>query len=512
MEALLIEAGMVYDHDGDTDHPPIADILIIDDRIAAVEPEIGVRVHAGTPFPPLGARRLDRIIDARDKLVIPGFFNAHYHSHDTLLKGAFETLPLEFWSLYALPPSYPRRSPEELRARTILGAVECLRGGITTVQDMDRIHPFTPEDLDVVLAAYDEVGIRCVFAPHFNDTPLIEGVPFWKEVIPEDHQWRLSSGIPLFTDGTDIAAHLEQVIGERRGRHPRITFGLGPSVPERCSRALLEQLADLSARENLPVYTHVYESKGMALHARAHATDYGGSHIRYLEACGMLAPHVSLAHSVWLRDDEIDLIGTAGATLALNPVGNLKTKSGVAPIRAIMNAGINVGLGSDNCSCSDVQNMFQAMKLFATLGAIDHPEPGPPYAKDAIRAATLGGAKPAFLGDELGELKPGRKADLSIIDLSDPSFVPLNSAARQLVFTEAGRGVETVIVDGRIIMSEGRVRTVDETALRRTIEAVMVDFRKDMADVAARVDPLYPHLLDAHRRVWAADVGLRRLL
>ena len=508
---LLIENGRVYDHDGDTDLPPVADILVIADRIAAVEVGIGERLRTGTLFAPLGERRLDRIIDARDRLVIPGFFNGHYHSHDTLLKGSFESLPLELWALYALPPSYPRRSREELRARTLIGAVECLRGGITTVQDMDRIHPFTPEDLDVVLEAYDEVGIRCVFAPHFNNLPALDGVPFWRELIPADDQWRISSGVPLFPDDIDIVSHLEGLIGARRGRYARIGFALGPSAPERCSRDLLERVADLSARESLPVYTHVYESRAMTLHARQD-DEFDRSHIRYLAATGLLGPRLTLAHSIWLLDAEIALLAETGTSVALNPVGNLKTRSGVAPIKALKDLGINIGLGCDNCSCSDVQNMFQAMKLFTTLGAVEDPDPGPPYARDAIWAATMGGAKSAGLDHEVGALKPGMKADLVILDLTDPSYVPLNSVARQLVFTEAGRSVETVVVDGRIVMENDRVRTVDEAALRRTVEAAMVDLRKDMGDVRARIDPIRGYLDEAYRRTWAEDIGVHRYL
>ena len=159
---MLIAGGLVYDHDGDTDRPAQADILIDGNCIAAVGP--GLRaLHPNAP-----------VVDARDHLVLPGFINAHYHSHDTLLKGFFEAVPVELWSVLALPPSFTRRSRRELRARTLIGAVECLHGGITTVQYMARVHPFDPADVDVVLEAYDEVGIRCIFAPHVTERSPLE--------------------------------------------------------------------------------------------------------------------------------------------------------------------------------------------------------------------------------------------------------------------------------------------------------------------------------------------------
>lgn len=509
-QTILVEGGRVYNHDGDTDDPPLADILIIGDSIAAIEAEIGARAAAGEHHPAVGGRRIDRVIDARDRLVIPGFVNAHYHAHDVLLKGMFETIPLDLWTLYALPPSYPRRSKEELRARVLVGAVECIRSGITTVQDMHTICPFHVEDLDTMIEAYDEVGLRCVFAPQFADIAKIKTRPYWDELIPEDDKWRMTSGIPAFPEGADIVGILEQAIKERRGKSPLVTFGIGPATPEGCSRDLLERIADLSRRENLPVYTHIYENRSMAVMGRLHYREYGGSLIAYLRACGLLGPSLTLAHSIWLLADEIAVLAETGTNVSLNPVGNLKTRCGVAPIKQLIEAGVSIAIGCDNCSCSDTQNMFQAMKLFTILSGITDPELGRPYAEDALRAATLGGARAANLDGVVGTLKPGHKADITIIDLRDVSYLPLNSMARQVVYTESGRGVETVIIGGRVVMEDRRILTVDEAALRRIVAEVMPGLRADFKGVMDRLEPLREHVLNAQRRVWSEDVGVHR--
>ena len=501
--SLLITNGTVYDHDGDTDRPMIADILVHGGNITEVGSGIAQRLaRAG--------ERVDETLDATGKLVLPGFVNAHYHSHDVLMKGAWETPPLEIWLMKALPPSYPKRSREEIRARALLGAWECLRGGITTIQDMVTLAPWDADHLDALLEAYDDIGIRAIVALQFADIPGISSIPFWEELVPREHHGVLSGGTEPPKENIDLVDLIEAQYRRHAGRHPRITWGLGPSGPERCTRGFLERIAALSERDNLPVYTHIYEGKYMALHARQKFSAHGGSLVNWLGEVGLLNPRMNLAHSVWLLPQEIERLAATGTNTVINPVGNLKTRSGVAPVRQLLDAGVNTALGCDNCSCSDAQNMFQAMKLFVGLTAVSDPEPGPPGARDALRAATLAGARGARLEGRLGAIKPGFAADFSLIDLSDPSFVPFNSAARQVVYTESGRAVRSVVVDGRVVLRDGRLTMVDEDALRRTVEEVMVGLRRDMADVGARVDNIHSYLMQAYRRVWASDVGINR--
>jgi 5-methylthioadenosine/S-adenosylhomocysteine deaminase len=506
---ILIRNGRVYDPDGDVDLPAIADMLIVDGTIAAVRPGIGSAVERGEAVDELGSRAIDRTIEATEKLVMPGFVNAHYHSHDVLLKGCFETIPLELWLLSALPPSYPKRSTAEIRARTLVGALECLRSGITTVQDLCTIYPFDEEHLEAVLQAYEDIGIRCVFALQFADKVGAKSIPFWEEVIPSEQRGALAGSVEPFK-GVDLAQLLRDVVISHRDQHARLTLALGPTSPERCTPGILIKLAELSDAEKLPVYTHVYESRAMTLIARQTHQSDDGSLINYLKRVGLLTPRTSLAHSVWMTPREIDAIAEAGTNVVLNPVGNLKTRSGIAPIRSYARKGVSAALGCDNCSCSDCQNMFQSMKLFAGLAAVGNPEPGPPTAGDAIRAATIVGARTAGLEGRVGALRPGMAADLFILDLTDPSFIPLNSVARQLVFTESGRGVETVIVDGRIVIADRKATTIDERALREEVAGLMKVLRRDIEAVVKRNNAMLPYLLKAQRKTWEVDIGLNR--
>jgi guanine deaminase len=180
---LWISGARVLAADADWHQPPVADIAIKDDVILGIAPAF--RPVEGEPAP--------ERLDARGSLVMPGFINAHYHSHDVLAKGTLEQTPLEQWRLYALPAQYPPRSLAEVRARTMIGALECLRSGMTTVQDMLTLYPFDPAHLNTVLQAYEDVGIRVVFALQYGDRKGIDTVPFWKEIFPEHLHKQLSS-------------------------------------------------------------------------------------------------------------------------------------------------------------------------------------------------------------------------------------------------------------------------------------------------------------------------------
>ena len=268
---------------------------------------------------------------------------------------------------------------------------------------------------------------------------------------------------------------------------------------------------ELARRYDVPVYTHIYESRGMALQARLTLPEYSGQLIRRLAAEGVLDPRLNFAHSVWLSGEEITLLAEHGAGVVLNPQGNLKMKCGIPPIRMLQDAGVRIGLGCDNCSCSDAQNMFVAMKLFALLAAVSDPIPGPPQAIAALRAATEGGADGARLGQVLGRIATSFKADMTLIDMKDPSWSPMNSAIRQLIHVEAGRGVRAVIVDGKVVVRDRQLTTIDETTIYDAVKIVMPAFRRDFATISQCVAKLQPWLDRAHQQITTADLDIERL-
>src|SRR5215468_151295 len=259
----LIRGGQVYDHEGDVHKPAVADILIEDDKILSVGAN-------------LTSDAVHEVIDASGRLVVPGLINAHYHSHDVLCRGLFEELPLEIWLLYTLPMGQ-NRSKEEVRARTLVGALESLRCGITTVQDMLGLSPLNEEYTDVVLSAYRDIGLRVVFSPMVWDVPPIAMVRH-KDVLPADVQDMLGTKVRRMQDQLDYLEHQFK-------RHPAVGtvhWAVAPFAPQRCTPQMLEGCAALADKHDLSVYTHVYETKGQALIARELFAQHDRSLIGYL--------------------------------------------------------------------------------------------------------------------------------------------------------------------------------------------------------------------------------------
>src|SRR5271168_735255 len=237
-------------------------------------------------------------------------------------------MPFDVWALHSQPAYFGPRSKGELRIRTLLGALECIRNGITTLQDMNSLEPQDEETLDVIVNAYAEIGIRVVFSIAVRDVSALDIAPFLPPDVPEAAM-AIVRGAPK--DAREEIAFVERQLGRLTPLPPRLSWGLSPSGPQRSSRALLEGIGDLARRWPLPIFTHVYETKAQTAKARAIYGEHGGSMIRHLADVGLLTPRTTIAHGVWLTRDEMTLMAEHGSGIAHNPISNLKLKSGVAP-------------------------------------------------------------------------------------------------------------------------------------------------------------------------------------
>lgn len=478
----LISGGKVLDLAGDVDQPPVADVLIENDRIVAVGAKATELAAGGSD--------IERL-DATGKLLIPGLVNAHYHSHDVILRGCYEQLPLDIWGFYSFPANYSRRSKEDIRLRTLLGAVECLSNGITTLQDMVTVVGPDREHVDAVHEAYDACGARVVLGLQISDRAAVDAVPFWREM-SED----VVSQLPGAADTSKLQAMIEGLVEE--GGTERLSWALAPSAPQRCSDELLTWVARLSRRRQLQVFTHLYEARSQAVLARLAYPE--GSLLAHLGRFDLIGPRLTIAHGVWIAPEEIERFGAAGANFVCNPMSNMKLLNGFAPVVHYAQAGATMGLGCDNCSCSDAQNLFQSMKMFALMWGFQTAAGERDAARQAFRAATLGGAKAIGLEGDVGAIRPGYRADIVLLDLDTPTYRPLNSAIRQIVYGETGTGVHTVIVGGEIVVENRRHVVFANEQLKAEAEAALGRLKDEIAQVNERNARMLPQLLEAYEK------------
>jgi 5-methylthioadenosine/S-adenosylhomocysteine deaminase len=467
------------------------DVLIEDGRIARVGGRLDER---DGPF--------DRVIDASRRLVMPGLVNAHFHCYDRFLRGMWEGLPLEMWILCASPIFQPIVDPRALTIRSRLCAAEMLLSGTTAC--VDNLHP-TGLDMDLLspqLHGYLDAGLRIAAAPMIWNRPFTQTMPYLDTILPRAEQQRLDGTPPALNAIVDFHGRLVKDWDLREGR---VHVMLAPAGPQRCTDDLLRAFAAASAAERRPIHSHILETKVQAVAAREL---YGKSMIAHLAELGVLSPRLTAIHAVWLSRDDIAMLADAGVTVAHNPICNLKLLSGVAPVPRLLEAGVIVALGTDNPSANDSSNLFDSIKLAALLQSLDGPAPrAQSAARAALRMATAGGARAMGLADELGAVEAGRRADLILLDLGTLGFVPLNDPVRQVVYCENGSSVRTVLVNGRVVVDEGTLTTIDLAALR---EEGTEFARKAVADnraVREQYARLRSYFEEMHRRVVGEELG-----
>ena len=403
------------------------------------------------------------VIEATGKLVMPGLVNAHTHSSETFFRGRYQNMPLEVWQLYAYPllmgPVIPARL---LYLRTLLLAMESLRNGVTTLCD-DFFDP-PAHDLDrlsVVFSAYEHAGIRANVSSAVMNIHPLDALPYAREIVPEHLQQLLDFGPPI-SAGAYID-YCKSAFDTLHGRAGRLRFMIAPSAPQRCTPELMLACNDLARDRGVPYHTHVLETKTQAVTG---VETYGASLIRYMHDLGLLQPHTTIAHSVWVSDDDMALMGDAQCSIAHNAVSNQKLGAGIAPIRRLLDAGVTVGLGTDGISSNDTARIFDVIRVAGLI----HSTSGPDYsqwvsAAEILHAATLGGARSALLDQTTGSLEVGKAADLIMLDLMSYPFTPLNHIDKHLVFSENGSSIDLVMVAGEIVMRDGQLTKIDEPAI-----------------------------------------------
>jgi 5-methylthioadenosine/S-adenosylhomocysteine deaminase len=424
-------------------------IVIDGNRLSYVGPS--ERVPPG-PF--------DRTIEASRMIAMPGMINAHCHSPANLVRGMMPSKPLEIWRAYYRASLRDMRD-EDLYASALLGGMEMLKSGATTCLD----HFFGNQacrfmGAGAAIQAMRDLGLRHVVALTLSDKNYEETIPLGDtgaDVGGEIERMSASEAKATSAWLEDCEAFIETFHAPEK-----LTSACpGPSAVQRCTDELLIKSAEMARKKNLPMHVHLAETKAQAVMGRQ---IYRTSLLKHLDTVGVLGSNLSLAHSIWLEPGDIELFASRGVTAVHNPASNLRIGSGLAPVKAFLAAGVNVGLGTDGSASNDGQNMFDAVRLAALI----HNQAGTDFRQwitpaQALAMATGNGAQ-AF-GLEAGVLAPGKLADVVLLRRDTPAFTPLNNVMGQLVFCENGSSVDTVIVNGEIVVESGNPKRVDERAV-----------------------------------------------
>jgi len=426
---ILIEGGSVVTVDDSERvfHPGY--VFIESDRIT----DLG----AGTA-PETLRNRADTIIDASHSAVMPGMVNAHTHLFQTMIRGLADDKPLLEWLRAAIWPVARALTEEEAYLAAMIGLVENIRGGATAVIDHQYIHT-DPHNDDGVCRAAEETGVRLVLARGWADMDYHDAFMETPE--------RIVSETKRLYDAWHGAAE------------GRIRLAFGPLIPWGCSNETMQRTYALAKAWGIGTHIHVAETKD---EVDTNLAKRGNRHIEWLADLEALDPSVQLVHSVWVDDDEIDIIARSGAAVVHCPVSNMYLASGVAPIPKMRKQGVPVALATDGHGSNNNQDMLEVLKTTALLHKVANLDAMALLPEDVLWMACRGGAAAFGQLALIGSLEVGKKADVVVVDLDTVRAMPVHRATSALVYNASGGDVDTVIVDGRVLMRGKQILCVDE--------------------------------------------------
>lgn len=497
MDIIIRNARVLTMDENDTEFER-ADVLIADGVIQKIGPDVAAGIEDGA-----------RVVDGEGKLVMPGLVNSHFHSPVNFLKGALVDTPLELYMLYEVPPLQRQTVDQDFAyVRTMLGAVELLKQGVTTNHDDCFFVPVpTDEEVNAVMSAYTDAGIRASVTLCQVNVREYEKYPFLYDLLPEDIRTEMEEVPLLSTD--ELIGYYERFIDHwHETAAGRIRCSVSCSAPQRVTPDCLRALNDLSEKHNIPYKMHILETK---LQRVLGQEKYGRSFIQYVKDQGVLTERAVVIHSVWVDDEDIAAMAESGCSIIHNPISNLKIGSGVMPFRRLKDAGLNIGLGIDEVPVDDGCNLWTVGKTAGLIHKIADPEyQNWPHEDEILDMLTRGGAQTMGLQDRVGMLKEGYRADMLLVNLDTLPFTPLHNLKRALIFCENGASLKMTIVDGRIVVEDGEILTVDEAALRRKVRGYSDMLTSHLQAMTESADRLAPYYREMYLKCSEKEVGMNR--
>jgi len=416
---LLVSGGTVVTMDGGRRVLEGGAVAVRAERIVAVGPAAELE----------GRYQAARRIDASGKIVLPGLVNTHNHAPMTLMRGLADDMALMDWlQKFIFPAEAKNVTREFVAAGTALACLEMIRSGTTTYADMYYFE-------DQVAEVTERAGMRAVPGETIIQFPA-----------PDNKTPELA------------LEYTERFIRRWKG-NSLIVPAVAPHAPYTNSAESLKAAKALADRYGVPMTIHVSETQDEVRQIRE---KYGLTSTQWLDQLGVLGPGVFINHGVWLTDDDLAIIMKRGVAVTHNPESNMKLASGTAPVARMLALGIPVGLGTDGAASNNNLDMFEAMDFAAKLHKLITMNPAALPAQAVVEMATLGGARALGLGKEVGSLEAGKRADMIVVNAAGPEAQPLYNVYSQLVYSLKGADVTTSIINGKIVMLDRRVLTLDE--------------------------------------------------
>jgi len=413
-------------------------LLTMDEQDAIVRGDLLIRDGLITSVGETG-QTADVVIDAGGCAVLPGFVQTHIHLCQTLFRGAADDLPLLDWLKKRVWPMEAAHTAASIKASAKLGIAELIKGGTTCALTMETVN-HTEEVFRVV----EDSGFRATVGKCMMDKG--DDVP---AALHEDTEASIRESLAL----------LEAWHGKADGR---IRYCFAPRFALSCTRELLTRVAQLARERNVIVHSHASENRNECALVES---ETGLRNVAYLDSIGLSGRHVVLAHCVHLDAAEFETLASTGTNVAHCPSSNLKLGSGIAEITRMLDGGVSVSLGADGAGCNNRLDMFTEMRSMALLQKAMHgPEVVP--AKQALRIATIGGAKALALEKQIGTLEAGKHADVIVINLDSLHSTPSSDdPASALVYSAQTSDVRSVVIDGRVVMKDRELLTLDESSV-----------------------------------------------
>lgn len=420
-----------------------ADILIKGDTIGEIG-RPGMKAPAGAVT-----------IDAKGMLMHPGLVNGHTHGHGNLGKGMHDR-----WTLETLLTASQwvgiGRNLEDKYLSSVIGAAEMVMKGCTAAYDLCAEFPLpSVEGLSAMAEAYEEVGMRCVLAPMVADITFFQAIPGLMDRLPPS----LQKEVQTFQMAPWKATAKQIKKALQKWRFDTVTLAVAPTIPHHCSDDFLIACRDLAREYEVGLHSHVAESKVQVI---AGYQRYGTTLTAHMDKLGLVNERFVVAHGVWLDGDDMKRLGDRGASVSHNPGSNMRLGNGLADVRGMLDAKVNVGVGTDGANCSDNLNMYEAMRLASFASKVQGPDVEKWLTTDeAFRAATEGSARALGMEKQIGRIAKGYKADIVFLDLHHVNWIPTNDVVNQVVHTEDGNAVHSVMIGGRMVVQNRKLLTVD---------------------------------------------------